>query len=1058
MKEGAGLDLERCWGERGRESMSTSADEPGLQGSVEAVSRTGCPALNEWHDLLHDRTAGPVRDTLERHLDECLHCLETLAVLAEGEAALNDPARPTPRPVSAETLPESSREMLARLAEPKVFRQELADLARSQPLPQIEGLSELSEVGRGGTGVVYRAHQESTNRWVAVKLLSLGPTRQGVARILREANLLGRLRHPHVVTIYGSGVCQGTPYLTMEWLSGGTLQRRIEERPVSVAQAVQWGIHLAQAVAAAHAMGIVHRDLKPANVLLEPAPERGQPELVKLTDFGLADDLASDQRLTLSGQVLGTPHYMAPEQTGLVPGLGSVGPACDVYGLGAILFTLLAGQPPHGGLSTSQTLLQVAQNEPRPVNGLRREVSPDLATIVAKCLRHDPAQRYASARELADDLERFRRGLPILARPYTGTERLLKWIRRRPMTAVALGLLTVLVVGGAWSTVELKQASRELQSAQEEQKLAAIRLGETEKRLGETRDEQRKAEQKLRHLLRQLSTVDDQLKQRQSSWIKQTGQLHDKVDQMVTLLGNASTVKTEEQWVSLVSFREQSVQELQSGMYDMLPDPELRQRVAKLLLSISYLWEQRFAAQRNSRDLDEAQRCLEVVELVFRGDPAGVESRALRVESLVRWLRLQYQQDFSAPPGREEWDRAQQLVQLLTPTPGVAPTPLKLHLISGSLTGVGWASSPETALELGEALIAESAEQALREGASLEDWQQWIARLNSLLFYQIDEVMKGGWQVTCRQVTPLDCILTWTEFDRVLRQAGQRFPEQAAGLLESRLLVLRHWSTARSALYDAGLQAFTLPRWREDFFALLLHDADRAMYQFSTADRLIPREARMLRQQGRVDEARQMLTEWLDKVEILAPAIPDFPWDQSRAIARISLARLELAQADPDKAEALLQTAIQQITRWLSDPQVSPQAYETWFEARFTQAEHRRPRSSPEALHRELVDLAPHCPKDSRPQFTRLLVPTALAAGNVDSAIKAIGFLEENLRTLRGTSRTPVWPLGQTDQDSSPELIEVGEEVGLESLNDTLRELLPKKTLVPRRDGVKSVQ
>ena len=417
--------------------------------------------MDSWHDLLSDRTDPHDRDSLERHLEECSHCLDTLAVLAGEDTKTGDSAQGLP-PAVMEVLPASSRELLERLAQPQTFRKELAEVARAQPIPQIEGLDDLTEVGRGGAGVVYRARQRATNRLVAVKLLSLGPSRQGSARILREAELLGRLRHPHVVTIHASGVSAGSPYLLMEWLAGGTLQQQIERGEVAIGQAVRWTIDLTQAVAAAHALGIIHRDLKPANVLLEPAAEPGEPAMVKLTDFGLAADEASDQSLTVSGQVLGTPHYMAPEQTGLLPNLGEPGPACDVYGLGAILFALLAGRPPHGGDSTSQTLLRVSEQEPPSVSRHRADVPFDLATIVAKCLRQHPAERYASARELAEDLQRFVSGRPILARPYSLTEQIAKWVRRRPMSAVALVLGCALLGGSVWSDLNFRILDRKV--------------------------------------------------------------------------------------------------------------------------------------------------------------------------------------------------------------------------------------------------------------------------------------------------------------------------------------------------------------------------------------------------------------------------------------------------------------------------------------------------------------------------------------------------------------------------------------------------------------------
>jgi tetratricopeptide (TPR) repeat protein len=313
-------------------------------------------------------------------------------------------------------------------------------------LPQVPGYRVEGLLGRGGMGVVYRAWHLRLNRSVALKMLLAGPCArpEELQRFLREAEAVAGLRHPNIVQVYDVGDVDGWPYFTMEFIEGGDLAEKIQGVPHPARQAAALVASLADAIHVAHQSGIVHRDLKPGNILLT---EDGAP---KVTDFGLARRLQGDGELTLSGVPMGTPSYMAPEQAR--GDKGAIGPATDVYALGAILYELLTGRPPFRAESATATLQQVVADEPVPPGQLNPQLPRDLETICLKCLEKDAAKRYASATALADDLRRFGRGEPIVARPLGRLGRLVRWAGRRP-TQAALVVAAVLVVlaaaGGA---------------------------------------------------------------------------------------------------------------------------------------------------------------------------------------------------------------------------------------------------------------------------------------------------------------------------------------------------------------------------------------------------------------------------------------------------------------------------------------------------------------------------------------------------------------------------------------------------------------------------------
>ena len=311
-----------------------------------------------------------------------------------------------------------------------------------------------NEIARGGMGVVYRARQRSLNRPVAVKML-LGGAFAGIqflARFRREATSAARLRHPNIVPIFEIGEHEGHAYFSLELVEGGTLTTLLQEGPLPPRRAAELLVALADAVHYAHEQGILHRDLKPSNILLDAD---GRP---RITDFGLASDTAEDISLTATGDVLGTPAYMAPEQaTGDETTRGS-----DVYGLGALLYHTLTGRPPFQAGTNLEVMQQVIENEPTSPRLLNPAVPADLATVCLKCLDKAPLRRYHTALELKEDVGRFLQGEPILAKPISSSERAWKWAKRRPVQTALAGTIAVLtftlLTGGYTASRLIEQA------------------------------------------------------------------------------------------------------------------------------------------------------------------------------------------------------------------------------------------------------------------------------------------------------------------------------------------------------------------------------------------------------------------------------------------------------------------------------------------------------------------------------------------------------------------------------------------------------------------------
>ena len=390
----------------------------------------------------------------------------TVSLPGSGEAATGDYSPGASTVSQAQQSSGASGEPLNRLAPP--------------------GYEVQSELGRGGMGVVYKAIQIKAKRTVALKMILSGghASRADLERFRIEGESVARLQHPNIVQVYDVGDHDGKPYFALEFCEGGNLAKKLDGTPLPPREAAELVEKLARAIAEAHTKGIIHRDLKPANVLLTT---NGEP---KVTDFGLAKQVNESEPdalatgLTHTGAVMGTPSYMAPEQA--YGDSKRVGPACDVYALGAILYECLTGRPPFKGASLVETLDQVRKQEPVPPSQLNPRVPRDLETICLKCLRKEVEKRYAGASELADDVRRYLDGKPILARSVGRIERTAKWVRRNPViTGATLAVMLALAVGGVIAYVKYLDAKEQERLAHLARDAEANRVKERDLVIGE---------------------------------------------------------------------------------------------------------------------------------------------------------------------------------------------------------------------------------------------------------------------------------------------------------------------------------------------------------------------------------------------------------------------------------------------------------------------------------------------------------------------------------------------------------------------------------------------
>jgi WD40 repeat protein/tRNA A-37 threonylcarbamoyl transferase component Bud32 len=399
---------------------------------------------------------------------------------------MTDPAQQGKAPSSESPPPNDERTLVQDPADKRTRDLQLPDGIKLQtgamgagpppaelpnaPLSRIGEHELLSEIGRGGMGVVFKARHVRLHRVVALKMILGGllARPEDLQRFETEAAAAAQLQHPNIVALYEVGTHDGQPYFSMEYISGSSLAQRVPLGVLPGRLAASYLERLARAVHYAHGRGVIHRDLKPANVLLD---DTDQP---KITDFGLAKLLQGNSGQTRSGAILGTPSYMAPEQAGGKS--KQIGPATDVYGLGAILYECLTGLPPFRGETPMDTVLQVMESDPVPPRLLNPKIDADLETICLKCLEKDPAQRYDSGEELADDLRRFLDGEPIAARRLGALRRAVKWCRRRPAVAALLLVSALALVGFSVFQWRVAQGERRLRSEADRQRnLAQVR-------------------------------------------------------------------------------------------------------------------------------------------------------------------------------------------------------------------------------------------------------------------------------------------------------------------------------------------------------------------------------------------------------------------------------------------------------------------------------------------------------------------------------------------------------------------------------------------------------
>ena len=440
----------------------------------EETAGLACPDEAQWEAFLNGQLENAAVAVLDAHLRDCPACLAAVDRLSAhwtlGERVASD--RPATVASGAAGDPRVA-ELLRRLPQrpPAGSGSGNGTAAIPTAIPRIPGIEELEPVASGGMGVVYRGRDVTLGRTVAVKVLrDAGLLSDSArARARRESHLCARIEHPNIVAVHAAGEVDGLPYLVMSWIAGPSLQKRLEtDGPLPPRQAAGIARDLARGLERVHAYGVIHRDLKPDNILLSTKTEPPTPILI---DFGLARTEDTSQQLTQTTTVLGTPGFMAPEQTGLDPSLGEVSAATDVHGLGAVLYAMLTGTPPYAAATATATMQCASRGELCEPALLDRRAPADLRTIVLKCLHTSPARRYRSAGELADDLERFLAGKPVIARPISQMEQLAKWARRRPVTATLAGLAAMMLVlaatGVAYHVMELTRANAEIRRSRD---------------------------------------------------------------------------------------------------------------------------------------------------------------------------------------------------------------------------------------------------------------------------------------------------------------------------------------------------------------------------------------------------------------------------------------------------------------------------------------------------------------------------------------------------------------------------------------------------------------
>ncbi len=475
-------------------------------------------------------------------------------------------------------------------------------------------------LGRGGMGIVFLARQVKLDRLVALKMiLSANDTigNSQLARFEAEAKAIAKFQHENIVRIFETGKHDNMPYFSLEYIEGESLAELMRDGPLEFDEAARIAGEIGRGIHYAHGRGIVHRDLKPANVLLT------LDATAKVTDFGLAKEVESDQSLSVDGAVVGTPGFMAPEQ---VTQSHPIGPATDVWGLGSVLYAMLTGQPPFLGANRGESMMMLIQQEPLRPSRVRGGIPIDLETICLKCLEKDPDKRYESAEAVVKDLDRFRRGEPITARAITRRERAWRWCRRNPTIAVpsaaAAALAMVMAVGGPITAGTIYRQAQQV--TETNTRLAA---SEQEARANEkvaVRNE-RLAEQA------RLQALENEKKANESEKASEVA-LKNATDALQVVVFKTLRELQDRPGMSGVRNSLLETAKTQLGLTDNSIDPEKQTSlvVARVLISMG---EMNIEAGRTRAALASYQKCLRVVEKL---DERGELSQSSRLHNLSK--------------------------------------------------------------------------------------------------------------------------------------------------------------------------------------------------------------------------------------------------------------------------------------------------------------------------------------------------------------------------------------------------------------------------------------
>jgi eukaryotic-like serine/threonine-protein kinase len=616
---------------------------------------TVCPSLEVLRQYLEDVLAPEAESALVTHVEGCGPCRQAMDTLT------TDDGLPKGQPAFLTAIRPAFHNRLAGLADggkstsspwlhytpfrdtPSAAKQDTLPLTLDGEATRLGNYDILDELGRGGMGVVYLARDTRLGRLVALKMIrgSTFDAKEQQVRFLAEAQAIAQLRHPHIVQLYEIGTLEGRLYCALEYVPGGSLAKHLDGKPLPASQTAALVELVARAVHHAHQNNLIHRDLKPANILLMPNAECRMPNenktiasfdirhssfgIPKVTDFGLAKRLDTTEGLTQTGLIVGTPHYMAPEQAQV--GKKVLGPATDIYALGAILFECLTGRPPFLGESALEVIDALLNDEPVPPRRLVPQVPLDLETICLKCLQKEPARRYATAAALADDLGRFLRGEPIRARPVSRTERLWRWSRRNPLATAFLATLAlgVLAMAGLawWALDERDQAARHAQQAEEN----AERAARNERHAA---DQARLAEEKRQEADKQRLEADKQ----RAEALDNLKRAKRAVDNCFRLTQEHALFQGEEQKDRRAVLLEQAKPFYEQFVQQRSDDPEYLEAQADILNKLGLIYTQVGPWQKS----EEAYRLAIVAyEKVFQRRPQG---HALKSQLAAAWNNL----------------------------------------------------------------------------------------------------------------------------------------------------------------------------------------------------------------------------------------------------------------------------------------------------------------------------------------------------------------------------------------------------------------------------------